>query len=340
MNPVSPLSRIRSLKLKLGIVIVAAIVVAVAATVFARDIGLTRRVGIALAILLSLGVVQLLARGMTSRLREMAAAAAAMARGEHGQRVSVRGRDEVAELAVAFNAMSAELEQTDRMRRELVANVSHELRTPLSALQATLENIDDGVQAADPATIRAMRERVRRLGRMVEQLLDLSRMEAESVPLDRRPFEVGGLLARVREETMASAPDSVEVEVAADPPGLVLSADEERIHQVLTNLVENAVRCSPPAGSVRVLARPHLSAVRLEVSDQGPGIPESERERVFERFHSLDESRSGGGAGLGLAITSWIVDLHGGTIRIEDAPPPSGCRFVVELPGAIGVNGG
>jgi signal transduction histidine kinase len=333
---ISPLARVRSLKLKLGIVIVAAIVVAVAGTVFANDVGLTRRVGILIAIAISLVVVQLLARGMTSPLREMAAAASAMARGEHGQRVAVRGRDEVAQLAEAFNAMSAELEQTDRMRRELVANVSHELRTPLSALQATLENIVDGVQPADPETLGAMHGQVSRLGRMVEQLLDLSRMEAGTVPLERRPFAVGELLRRVRDEALMSAPDSLRVETSTEPAGLVLSADEERIHQVLTNLVENAARFSPDGGTVRVTARPNGDAVRLEVSDEGPGIPEAEREQVFERFHSLDESRSGSGAGLGLAITDWIVDLHGGTIRVENGAA-RGARFVIDLPAEAGV---
>jgi signal transduction histidine kinase len=328
---VSPLRGISSLKLKLGIVIVAAVVVAVAATVFANDIGLTRRVGVLIAILLALVVVQLLARGMTAPLREMAAAAGAMARGEHGQRVSVRGRDEVAQLAEAFNAMSAELEETDRLRRELVANVSHELRTPLSALQVTLENLVDGVQPPDPATLAAMRQQVWRLGRMVEQLLNLSRMEAEGRSLELRRFEATGLLRRVREEARLQGAEGIRVETDVVPGDLALVGDQDRLHQVLTNLVDNALRFSPPAGTVSVAASAAPRLVRLSVSDQGPGIPEAERSRVFERFYSVDDSRSGRGAGLGLAITRWVVDLHGGAVRIEDADP-AGCRVVVDLP--------
>ncbi len=326
----SPLNRIASLKLKLGIVIVAAVVVAVAATVFANDVGLSRRVGIVAAVLLALVVVQLLARGMTSPLREMAAAAGAMARGEHGQRVSVRGRDEVAQLAEAFNAMSAELEQTDRMRRDLVANVSHELRTPLTALQATLENLMDGVQPADPATLSAMHRQVARLGRMTEKLLDLSRMEAQEVPLAMRRFAVADLLRRVREETAIGDP-RIPVETSTTPADLSLVADEERIEQVLSNLVENAIRFSPPGGTVSMSAVGENGNVRIEVADAGPGIPESERERVFERFHQVDVARSSGGAGLGLAICSWIVDMHGGEISAASADT-GGCRMVVELP--------
>jgi signal transduction histidine kinase len=328
---VSPLRNIRSLKLKLGIVIVAAVIVAVAVTVFAHDIGLTRRVGVILAVLIALVVVQLLARGMTSRLREMAAAATAMARGEHGQRVSVRGRDEVAELAEAFNAMSAELAETDRQRRELVANVSHELRTPLSALQATLENLIDGVQPPDAGTLEAMHQQVARLGRMVAQLLDLSRMEADEAPLTKRRFGVASLLKRVREEALMRAPQALELEAAATPSDLELVADEERIHQVVTNLVDNAIHFSPPGGTVRLLASAENGVIRLEVADQGPGIPADQRARVFERFYSLDEARSGGGPGLGLAISRWIVEMHGGEISVEEEPA-DGCRIVVELP--------
>ena len=335
----SPLRNLRSLKLKLGIVIVAAVVVAVAATVFANDVGLTRRVGVLIAVVLALVVVQLLARGMTAPLREMAAAASAMARGEHGQRVSVRGRDEVAQLAEAFNAMSAELEQTDRLRRELVANVSHELRTPLSALQVTLENLVDGVQEPDPPTLSAMRQQVWRLGRMTEQLLDLSRMEAEGRSLDLRRFSAAALLRRVHDEARLQSAKGVRVETEIVPGDLALVGDQERLHQVLANLIDNAIRFSPPSGTVSVAAAGAPGGVRMSVSDEGPGIPEAERELVFERFHSVDDSRSGGGAGLGLAITRWIVDLHGGSVRIEEAES-SGCSVVVELPQPVDVREG
>jgi signal transduction histidine kinase len=326
-----PLDQLPSLKLKLGIVIVAAIVATLAAMLIATSLGLRRTWGILVAVPLALLVVQLLARGMTSRLREIATAADAMARGEHGQTVPVKGRDEVARLAEAFNAMSAELAETDRMRRELVANVSHELRTPLTALQASLDNIADGVQPVHPETIEAMRQQVRRLGRMVEQLLDLSRMEAQAVPLDRRVFSVASLLERVRGEALLHAPDSVEVDTRVVPADLVLSADRERVHQVLTNLIENALRFSPPRSKVLMAATENGETVRLEVTDEGPGIPEEAQERVFERFYSVDASRSGGGAGLGLAIARWIVDLHGGTIRVGENHE-RGCRVLVELP--------
>lgn len=329
-----PLRRLRSLKLKLGIVIVAGIVVALGVFVTVDDVlGHRRVLAVAIAVGVALVAVQILARGMTAPLREMAAAADAMARGEHGQRVEVRGHDEVAHLASAFNTMSAELEQVDRVRRELVANVAHELRTPLTSLQATLENVADGIQPLDPETLTAMQGQVGRLGRMVEQLLDLSRMEAGEMELEPRPFPVAELLGQVSRESSLLGASTVSLSSRAEPPDLTLEADPERIHQVLGNLVQNALRFSPPDGTVEMLATGSDGTVRIEVADQGPGIPAAERERVFERFHSVDASRAGGAAGLGLAIARWIVDLHGGTIRAEDRAP-TGCRIVVELPAA------
>jgi len=324
-----PLRHLSSLKLKFGVVVVAAIAVALGGLLAVEATGIERGRAVFAAAVLALIAVQLLAHGTTAPLREMAAAATAMARGEHGHRVRVRGRDEVARLAVAFNEMSAELEQTDRLRRELVANVAHELRTPLAGLQASLENLLDGVQPPDPPTLAAMSEQVQRLGRMVEQLLDLSRMEAGELALETRRFPAAELLERVRAELAPLASDSIAF-VARAPEDLQLEADPERLHQVLINLAENALRFSPPGGRVELAAARANGGVRLEVADQGPGIAAADRERVFRRFTTTDESRAGGGSGLGLAISRWIVELHGGSIAVAEGGP--GCRVVIELP--------
>jgi signal transduction histidine kinase len=297
----------------------------------ARHIGIYKYWGVVASSALALIVVQVVARGMTSPLREMAAAAKAMARGEHGQTVRVLGHDEVAQLAEAFNAMSTELAETDRMRRDLVANASHELRTPISALQASLENVVDGVEPADPRTLAAMRAQVDRLGSLVEQLLDLSRLEAEGAGLERTEFPAERMLARARNDAPHSA-NGVEIELETAPAGLRLIADEALLQRVVNNLLDNAIRFSPAGGVVRAGATAVRGGVRLDVVDHGAGIPPAERTRVFERFYRVDDSRSNGGAGLGLAIAHWVVLMHGGTIRAEDARP-TGCRMVVELPG-------
>ena len=326
-----PLDRVSSIKLKFGLVIVAAVFV----TLVVNEVGLRLNVKpgarAVVAAAFALAMVQVLARGMTSPLREMAAAARAMARGDHAHTVTATSRDEVGSLAVAFNHMAAELEATDRMRRDLVANVSHELRTPITALQAVLENVVDGVAPADQATLRTMLTQVERLGRMVEQLLDLSRLESGTVPLERRTFPVTDVLDQVAE--LARLHSSVAVEVEVDPPVPSVHADPERVHQVVANLVENAIRHSPPGERVVVSARNGGPSVVIEVSDRGPGIADGEAERIFERFYRADAARtsSDGGAGLGLAIARWIVDLHGGSIRAEHNEP-KGCRMVVELP--------
>ncbi|MEA2497998.1 MAG: hypothetical protein QOH26_403 [Actinomycetota bacterium] len=331
-----PLESLPSIKLKFGLVIVAAVAVTIVVVVLGVRMGLNLALCGVVAGAVALLMVHFLARGMTSPLRQMADAATAMARGDYDRRVKVTSRDEVGDLAKAFNSMAAELAETDRLRRDLVANVSHELRTPISALQAVLENLVDGVEPSDPATLSTMLNQVERLGRLVTQLLDLSRLESGAIPLQRAPFEVRHLLEQaVKESQLHSQARErpVEISVNVDPPGLQIEGDAERVHQVVTNLLENAVRHSPDGGRVIVKARRDGPDVRVEVVDEGPGITPEEAQRVFERFYRTDSARSGGdgGTGLGLAIARWIVELHGGSIRAEQAAP-AGCRMVFELP--------
>jgi signal transduction histidine kinase len=331
---VRPLDPLTSIKMKLGAVIVAAVAVTVLVVSVSTGAGVSPVVSALAAGALSLGLVQVLAHGMTSPLREMAAAAAAMARGDYRRRVTASSRDEVGELARAFNKMATQLAEVDRVRRDLVANVSHELRTPITALQAVLENLVDGVEPADPETLRTMLRQVERLGALVAQLLDLSRLECGAVPLQRRSFDLQPLLEDVASETRLRGID-VTVAVRVDPAGATADGDPARVHQVLANLLDNALRHSPSGGTVELRATKDRAGVTIEVSDEGPGITEEERSMVFERFYRADSARSSkdGGAGLGLAIARWIVDLHGGDIRVETRDP-HGCRMVVELPAA------
>lgn len=330
------LQSLGSLKLKLGIVIVAAVwITAVATIVAVRWLGLPSIAGAGAGVALALACVQLLARGTTKPLREMAAIASATARGEHGRQVAVTSNDEIGELAKAFNRMTAELAETDRLRRDLVANVSHELRTPLGALQAILENVVDGVSDPDPQTLRTMLAQTRRLGRLVTQLLDLSRLEAGEQPFDIRPFAPREILQSAAREARLHAPDDVIFSIDA-PADLRAEGDPERVHQVVMNLVENAVRYSPRPGRVALRAAAGADhTVVLEVEDEGPGIPHEDLERVFERFYRGEDQRGsdGGGAGLGLAIARWIVELHGGSIRAERREP-HGSHVVFTLPQA------
>lgn len=333
-----PLDPIRSVKLKLGILLVAS---GVAGLVYFRlGIGWVPPMTSATAIAVSLLTSQVLAHGMTSPLREMTAAARAMARGDYSRRVRATSRDEVGQLATAFNQMAGDLAAADQRRRELIANVSHELRTPITALQGVLENIVDGVAEPDPATLRVALAQTERLGHLVTDLLDLSRLEAGVLPLRRVHLDVGDFLDEAVQQAAVSAAGAghrVHFEVRPPAESLTIIADPGRLHQVLANLLDNAARHSPAGGTVLVGADRQDGQVRFEVVDSGDGIRAEERFRVFERFTRGDRA-SGGGTGLGLAIARWVVELHGGSIQVTDPPPgaggvaPAGCRIQVRLP--------
>jgi len=283
---------------------------------------------------IALGASRWLARGMTQPLRDMASAARRMETGDYRGRVEVTSGDEVGQLAVAFNRMSSELEHLERSRRDLVANVSHELKTPIAAIRAHLENLLDGVERPDPKTLQVMLTQTERLGRLVEQLLDLSRLESGEVPLHREPVELGPLVARVLSEIGVSRQVGdvhLESTVADDLPPL--DVDAERIHQVLFNLVDNAVRFTPPGGAVTVGARRRDGGIELRVADTGVGIAPEHLPRLFERFYRVDPARSrdDGGTGIGLAIARSVVEAHGGHITAS-SEPGRGSAFTFDLP--------
>lgn len=328
-----PLDPVRSIKAKLGILVVVSVSFAGSFTAIGVSIGIRARYVVLTATVLSLIVTQFLAHGMTSPLRRMTAAARAMAAGDYSRRIRATSQDEVGELANAFNQMAADLEAADRQRRELIANVSHELRTPISALRAVLENVVDGVTDPDDAAVKAALSQTDRLGRLVGELLDLSRLEAGAVPLDLSDFEVRPFLSLAVDEVAASG-RPVGFALSVDPPDLTARADQARLHQVVANLLDNAAKHSPAGGEVRVGARTRPGGgVRIEVADEGPGIPAGLRHRVFERFTrggDGGDQPTGGGTGLGLAIARWAVELHGGTIEV--VPSARGALIRVDLP--------
>ncbi|OBB88756.1 sensor histidine kinase [Mycolicibacterium peregrinum] len=320
-----PLDPFASFKVKTGLLVGGAILLAS----FTFWIGASWQFRYALlaALATSLILTQFLAHGMTSPLRQMTAAARAMAQGDYSIRVRATSRDEIGQLATAFNQMAADLGAADEYRRGLIGNVSHELRTPITALQAVLENVVDGVVEPDAETMRMALSQTERLGELVTNLLDLSRVEGGAIPLQISRFDVDEFLHEAVEHASISA-TGVPVSVRVSPPGLKAVADPARLRQVVVNLVDNAIRHSPAGGQVTVLATRRLSGLRLEVTDQGPGIASAERERVFERF--TRGATSDGGTGLGLAIARWAVELHGGVIEVMDTEP--GCRIRVNIP--------
>jgi signal transduction histidine kinase len=284
-------------------------------------------------VVVGLITLQILAHGMTSPLREMTAAARAMAQGDYSRRVRATARDEVGQLAEAFNQMAADLAAADRQRRELIANVSHELRTPITALHGLLENIVDGVAQAEPAMMETALTQTERLGRLVTELLDLSRLDAGVVPMTRTQIDVRAFLDDVVREANVNATGAGRVvNFLVSAPPVAVPGDRERLHQVFANLLDNAARHSPPGGTVWVRAERRDDHLLLAVADEGEGIPAPERERVFERF-TRGERAADGGTGLGLAIARWVIQLHHGTIAaVEPGRDQRGCHMHVTLP--------
>ena len=328
----SPLWRTRSIKMKFSILIVAAIAMAVTTSQIGYALGWPIWVRPTVAASVSLIVVQFLAHGTTKPLRAMTSAAQRIAGGNYDQQIETASVDEVGKLAAAFNSMAADLALADRQRRDLVANVSHELRTPIAGLKATLENLVDGVSEPTPALLASMHGRVERLHRLVEDLLDLSRLEAGTVHLARTDVVLGSLVAGAIEECLLDHPEAdVTVTIAAD---LTVHADPERLHQVVLNLVENALRHG--RGPVRIEAARESGHVRFTIADCGAGLPPDAIDEVFERFNRADAARPNtGGSGLGLAIVRWITELHGGRVSASNLGPadaPNGAMFAVTLP--------
>lgn len=326
-----PLDRLASIKTKWSVVIVAAVAVTAAMSQIGYTLGWPVWLRPVVAGALALIAVQFLARGMTAPLREMASAASAMRQGDYSRRVGVATSDEVGQLSDAFNQMAAALAEVDRVQKEFVANASHELQAPVAALRCHIENLVDRVADPDPQTLTTMLAQVEHLSKLVVQLLDLNLLETAPDEGRRELVAVGVLLKAVVSEAEMLHPGANITLTTSGPLGVM--ADEDRLHQLFTNLIGNALRFGPLGAEVTVEAEGGDSEVVIEVCDRGPGIAPQHQARVFERFWRADgtSATGGGGAGLGLAICKRIVDHHEGSIRIG-SNHPSGARVTVCLP--------
>jgi signal transduction histidine kinase len=262
---------------------------------------------VAAAALLAIAVILTLFRRVFAPVEELTHGARSLAGGRLDTRVRVRGDDEVAELASAFNSMAEALERNEKARRNMVSDVAHELRTPLTSIRAQLEAVQDGVMTADAKWLASIEEDAATLARLVDDLQQLSLAEAGQLRLELDDVEVAELVERaVSGLTFPNLTRDI-------PPGLVVRVDARRMVQVLRNLLVNAIAHAKSA--IHVTASPN----EIRVIDDGPGVPPEHAGRIFDRFYRADPSRSRatGGAGLGLAIAKELVELHGGTIRYE-----------------------
>jgi signal transduction histidine kinase len=254
--------------------------------------------------------------------------------GELSHRIEVPGRrDEVGELAAAFNAMAASLERTDELRRDLVNDVAHELRTPLTRLQGQVEAVIDGLAPASPERLRSLHADTLLLGRLIRDLEDLARAEAGRLCLHQEPVNVAEILGAAA-EAFSHLPGA---RLRLDLPSALPRAhcDAQRLRQMVDNLLTNARTHTPADGEIVVEAREEGEEIEIAVRDSGPGLAPEERERVFERFVRGDPSRQRvtGGAGLGLAIVAQLARAQGGRAWVE-SEPGQGARFAFRLPRA------
>jgi signal transduction histidine kinase len=274
-----------------------------------------------------------------------------MERGDLSRRVQVASKDEIGELARAFNAMADGLARQERLRRNMVTDIAHELRTPLTNIRGYLEALRDGVARPEPALLGSLHDEALLLNRLIDDLQDLALAEAGQLRLEMRPIALREIVEQtlsVLRPALDEKQLTLDVELARDLPKL--AADPERVGQVLRNLITNAIIHTPADGCILLRAatttndqRPTmsdreqeaLSFVVVTVCDNGSGIAPEHLPNVFERFYRVDRSRARatGGAGLGLAIVKQLVEAHGGRVWAESAPG-QGARFSFTLPAA------
>ena len=284
-----------------------------------------------LAVLIGLRTV----RGFALPLTDLRAAIDAVAEGDLSVRVAEGGRGEMGRLASSFNRMLAELERTERQRRNLTADVAHELRTPLHVIQGNLEGMLDGVYPSTPEQIDATLQETRLLARLVDDLRTLSLAEAGELPLQWGPVDVADLLADAVTSFSGQAEErGIRLGLGAvDGPPLVVHGDADRLDQVLGNLISNALRHTPAGGSVTLAARQEGERLAIRVADTGAGIPADDLPFVFDRFWRGDRARShaeGAGSGLGLSIASQLVQAHGGALTVQ-SEVGKGTEFIIRL---------
>lgn len=294
--------------------------------------------GAAAAVGLALVVGALLSHSLAAPLQRLADAARAVASGNLKQQVQVKGSTEVAEVAHAFNEMTGALEQAATLRQHLVADVAHELRTPLTVLQGNLRAILDDVYPLDKEEIANLYDETLLLSRLVDDLRELAQAEAGQLGLNLRPVAMNALLRSVVDKFRPAADVkglTLELEIPDELP--LTEADSDRLHQVISNLLSNALRHTPAGGriTVRATAIPQAGrdTIMVSVVDTGEGIAAEDLPHIFDRFWRTDRARSRekGGTGLGLAIARSLVEAHGGHIWAE-SELGHGATFTFSVP--------
>jgi signal transduction histidine kinase len=261
-------------------------------------------------------------RHMSAPFGDLLEAAGRIAEGDYSRRVAERGPSEIRALARAFNGMAARLQLTEEQRRDLMADITHELRTPLTVIQGNLEGFLDGVYAPDEARLKSLLEETQILARLVEDLRTLALAESGALQLKKEPTDLAVLIGETVSAFRTQADDAgVRIDLQAAPDAPVLNLDPERIRQVLSNLIANALRYTPRDGAIHVrfpgIRSDDGKYAEVSVEDTGVGIAPDVLPHIFNRFY---KSRDSSGTGLGLPIARHLVEAHGGSITAESQP--------------------
>lgn len=286
------------------------------------------------AVVLALAGTAAIAFRLTWSLRALSAATSAVATGSFPEPVRVEGDDEVAALARSFNAMAAQLRELDAVKEMFLATVSHELRSPLTSMREAghllRDEVPGGLNPKQARLVKIIEEGSERLLRLVNQILDLSRLRAGSLPIERKPVEVDRIVARATEELRPQAQEAgLALEVERIGHRFDYLGDEDRLVQVVVNLVANAIRFTPRGGRVTARVLDVGAEVEVQVEDTGIGIPASALPHIFGWYEQAHSRR--GGTGLGLPIVRGLVEAHGGRVTVE-SQEGKGSRFTVLLP--------
>ncbi|MCA9987240.1 MAG: HAMP domain-containing protein, partial [Anaerolineales bacterium] len=279
----------------------------------------------------------LLWRTMVIPLRTLAAAGQRIADGRYSERVPipVQGGEALQQVAINFNEMASSLEQVEEQRITLIGNVTHELRTPLTGLKGLIEGVEDGIYKPEPKTFKRIGREMDRLTRLIDDIQNLSRIEAAAIHLEFRSFSLEELVRQVTSHMrgMASASDiTLELLPAGQP--LQIWADSDRTAQILTNLINNAIRYTPAGGRVTIAFDRRETVAEVQVIDNGIGIPPEQLKFIFERFYRVDQSRSrqSGGSGVGLTISRHLAWAMAGELTAHSEGEGQGTVFTLTLP--------
>jgi signal transduction histidine kinase len=286
------------------------------------------------AVAIALIITFFLSRRILAPVKSLTLATKRLGLGDFSQRVQSKDRSEVGELAHTFNAMAGDLERAEWLKRNMIADVAHELRTPLSNIRGYLEAVRDGVIESDVNTFRSLDEEATLLSRLVDDLQELSLAEAGELKLICQPSDISELIKQTVAVARAQAVTkgiSLSIDVTDKLP--LVNIDSYRIHQVMRNLLENAVAYTTNGDAIRVTARRNDNYIEVSVTDTGEGIPNEDLPNIFERFYRVDKSRARatGGSGLGLTIAKRFVEAHGGQIEARSELGKGSC-FTFTLP--------